>query len=175
MTTSRRHVAVIPGHGTVGTRRRRHLSQPRRRGLRRPATRLVLHAGRAGEATELLRNIKASSLGDHGAQPAGSPEAKGWVEGTDTAGGFMVAPSILPAYLPALRASSPLRFRCNVVDVRSNEVWLVIEGNTITVEFVAEAGTKPDSDQESGLLGTRQRGGADAAPPRAAGWASKSA
>jgi hypothetical protein len=36
--TSRRHVAVIPGHGTVGTRRRRHLSQPRRRGRRRPAT-----------------------------------------------------------------------------------------------------------------------------------------
>ena len=33
---TRRHVAVIPGHGTVGTRRRRHLSQPRRRGLRSP-------------------------------------------------------------------------------------------------------------------------------------------
>jgi HK97 family phage major capsid protein len=57
----------------------------------------------------------------------------------------MVQPTILPGYLPALRAASPLRFRCNNVDVRSNEVWLVVEGDSVTVELVAEAATKPDS------------------------------
>ena len=57
----------------------------------------------------------------------------------------MVSPQVLPGYLPALRASSPLRFRCNNVSVSSNEVWLVVEGNSVTVEFVPEAGTKPDS------------------------------
>ena len=98
-----------------------------------------------GEATEFLRNVKASALGDHGAHARLLAESKGWIEGTDASGGFMVSPTVLPGYLPALRASSPLRFRCNNVSVSSNEVWLVAEGDSITVEFVPEAGTKPDS------------------------------
>jgi hypothetical protein len=51
----------------------------------------------SGEATELLRGIKASALGDHGAYARLLGEQKGWIEGTDSAGGFMVRPTVLAA------------------------------------------------------------------------------
>ncbi len=101
-------------------------------------------AAESADAAGFLRNLKASSLGDHGAFQR-LLETKGWVEGTDSAGGYLVNPQILPGYLPALRASSPLRSRFTTVNVSSNEVWVTLEGNSVSVAHVAEAGTKPDS------------------------------
>ena len=97
-----------------------------------------------GDATGFLRNLKAASLGDHGAY-AQMVELKGWIEGTDASGGYLVNPEVLPGYLPALRANSPLRNRFTNVNVSSSEVWVTLEGNSITVAHVAEAGVKPDS------------------------------
>lgn len=93
---------------------------------------------------ELLRDIRAARLGDPSAfrRVSGS---KNWAESPDSAGGFLVAAEQLPGYIPARRAASPLRERFSNFDVRSNEVWIVTEGNSVTVQHVAEAATKPDS------------------------------
>ena len=61
----------------------------------------------------------------------------------------------LPAGAPGeLPAAVPLQQRL----VSSNEVWLVVEGNSVTVEFVAEAGTKPDSTGTSRRRSRRSQG-----------------
>jgi HK97 family phage major capsid protein len=70
---------------------------------------------------------------------------KGWVEGTPSAGGYLVAPEQLPGYLEKRRASAPLRDRCTQRTVTSDEVWVVTEENTVTVQHVAEAATIPTS------------------------------
>ena len=98
----------------------------------------------SADAAGFLRNLKATALGDHGAFQR-LLQTKGWVEGTDSAGGYLVNPQILPGYLPALRASSPLRSRFTNVNVNSNEVWVTLEGSSVSVQHVAEAGVKPDS------------------------------
>jgi len=100
------------------------------------------------EALNLFRNLKASALGDHEAyrrMVGGAGEVKGWVEGTDTAGGYLVNPAIVPGYLEALRANSPLRNRFTNVSVNSNEVWVTLENGTVTVQHLAEAAVKPDT------------------------------
>jgi HK97 family phage major capsid protein len=92
---------------------------------------------------ELLRAIKAARRGDPDAfRRIG---AKAWTEGSDAAGGFLVPPEQLPGFLEARRASSPLRELCAHHSVTSNEVWIVTEGNTVTVSHVAEGATKPDT------------------------------
>jgi len=101
-------------------------------------------SGESADAAGFLRNLKATALGDHGAFQR-LLQTKGWVEGTDSAGGYLVNPAILPGYLPALRASSPLRSRFTNVNVNSNEVWVTLEGSSVSVQHVAEAGVKPDS------------------------------
>ena len=101
-------------------------------------------AADSADAATFLRNLKASSLGDHGAFQR-LLQTKGWVEGTDASGGYLVNPQILPGFLSALRANSPLRSRFTNVNVNSNEVWVTLEGNSVSVQHVAEAGVKPDS------------------------------
>ncbi len=101
-------------------------------------------AADSADAAGFLRHLKGASLGDHSAfgRLLGM---KGWIEGTDASGGYLVNPAVLPGYLPALRASSPLRSRFTNVNVSSNEVWVTLEGNSVSVAHVAEAGVKPDS------------------------------
>jgi HK97 family phage major capsid protein len=96
---------------------------------------------RTGNA--FLQDVKAARRGDP--QANARLEEKGWVEGTPGSGGFFVSPQVLPGYLESRRASSPLRDRCATFVVDSDEVWVVVEGNTVTVQHVAEAATKPDS------------------------------
>lgn len=70
---------------------------------------------------------------------------KAWVEGVDGSGGYLVGPELLPGYVEARRASSPLRERCATFEVGSNEVWTVLEGNSVQAVHTAEAATKLDS------------------------------
>jgi HK97 family phage major capsid protein len=105
-----------------------------------PRSRVWPESGRKapGDGTSLLRAVTAAKLGDPDA-------AKGWVEGIDASGGYLVKPEQLPGYVEVRRAASPLRDRCTVFDVKTNEVWVVTEGNTVTVQHLAEAATKPDT------------------------------
>jgi HK97 family phage major capsid protein len=99
-------------------------------------------AGAEGSGVEVLRDIRAARRGDPDAHRR---LTKGWVEGTPASGGFLVNPEILPGYIEARRAASPLRERCATFDVSSDEVWVVTEGDSITVAHVAEGATKPDT------------------------------
>lgn len=92
---------------------------------------------------DLLRDVKAARAGDSRAH--GNLEQKGWVVGVDASGGYLVQPEQLQGYIEARTAAAPLRARCTEFAVESNEVWVVIEGDTVTVSHVAEAATKPDS------------------------------
>ena len=99
----------------------------------------------AEEGTELLRAVKGAQLGDPESHRRLFAEGKGWVEGTDASGGYLVKPEQLPGYIAARRAASPLRERCSIFRARSHEVWVVTEGNSITVAHTAEAATKTTS------------------------------
>jgi HK97 family phage major capsid protein len=98
---------------------------------------------KAESGVGFLRQVKAARRGDPRAHEALT--AKAWLGSTDSAGGLLVPPQQLPGYLEARRAASPLRERCAHFDVTSNEVWVVTEGNTVTVTHVAEGATKPDT------------------------------
>jgi HK97 family phage major capsid protein len=116
----------------------------RRRGIDTTHWRVEPRTSTTGGGLAFLRDVRAARLGDPSAFRRVSG-AKGWVEGSDSAGGFLVPAQQLPGYLPARRAASPLRERCAHFDVQSNEIWIVTEGNSVTVQHVAEAATKPDS------------------------------
>lgn len=89
-----------------------------------------------------VKTLIHASFGDAAAQDR---MRKGWVEGVDSAGGYMVETARLPGYIAARRGAAPLRDRVAVRQVESNEVLVVVEGNTITVEWTPEATTKPAS------------------------------
>ncbi len=95
------------------------------------------------QAADLLRSVKAAKGGDPEAHK--DLQTKGWIEGTTTAGGFLVNPTILPGFLETRRATSPLRERCAQFGVDTDEIWLATKGNTVTVSHLAEGATKPDS------------------------------
>jgi len=92
---------------------------------------------------ELLRGVRAARAGD--TRAIQNLSTKGWVEGTDASGGYLVAPEQLGGYVETRRATAPLRERCQSHDVRSTEVWIVTEGTTVTVAHVAESATKPNT------------------------------
>ncbi len=92
--------------------------------------------------SETIRDLAAAAQGDLRAKER---LAKGWVEGTPGAGGYLVDPTILPGYIEAARAGAPLEARVASHPVESDEVWVTLEGNTVTVAHVAEAATKPDT------------------------------
>lgn len=99
-------------------------------------------AGTIGDrprGAEFLRDVRAARLGDHRAHDR---IAKAWQEGSDAAGGFLVQEEQLPGYFAARRASSPLRERCTQYDVSADTVWVVTEGNTVSVQHTAESATK---------------------------------
>lgn len=116
----------------------------------------------ASTGIELLRDVRAARLGDPSAFRRVSNGTKGWVEGSDAAGGFLVSPDQLSGYIPARRAASPLRERCAQFDVVSNEVWIVTEGNSVTVQHVGEGVT---SCPVSGVSGSRCRRRSRHCPP----------
>jgi HK97 family phage major capsid protein len=95
---------------------------------------------RSGAA--FLRDIAAARFGDG---RAAARLSKAWVEGTPGAGGFLVNPQTLPSYVAAMRASAPLRARCTQIDARSDEVWIVCEGDSVEVTHTAEGATKLDT------------------------------
>jgi HK97 family phage major capsid protein len=99
---------------------------------------------------DFLRDVRAARRGDADAfaRLRGGGHSKGWTEntgGSGTSGGFLTAPDVLPGYVEARRAASPLRELCANFDVGSDEVWVTVENGTVTVQHVAEAATKPDT------------------------------
>jgi HK97 family phage major capsid protein len=101
-----------------------------------------LGGGGSRDGGEFIRDLAAAARGDF---KAADRLAKGWVEGTPGAGGYLVDPTILPGYLAAARAGAPLEVRVASYAVDSDEVWVTLEGNTVTVTHVAEGATKPDT------------------------------
>lgn len=99
--------------------------------------------GGSRDGAEFIREVAAVARGDGRAFERLA--SKGWVEGTPGAGGFLVDPTILPGYLEAARAGAPLEDRVASYAVDSDEVWVTVEGNTVTVLHVAEGVTKPDT------------------------------
>lgn len=97
--------------------------------------------GQSPEGVEFLRSVKAARQGN----PDAFRSLKAWNETTDAQGGFMVAPTMLAFYVEQRRASSPLRERCSEFNVGTNEVWVLTEGNAVTVQHLPESGTKPNS------------------------------
>lgn len=93
----------------------------------------------------VLRSIKAARRGDASEFARLTRDDKAWSEGVDSAGGFLVRPEQLDGYVETMRAAAPLRERCSRFEVNSNEVWIVLEGNPVVVEHVAEGATKPDA------------------------------
>ena len=98
--------------------------------------------GGSRDGGEFIRELAAGACGDIKALER---LAKGWVEGTPGAGGYLVDPTILPGYIEAARAGSPLEERVASYPVESDEVWVTLEGETVTVTHVAEGATKPDT------------------------------
>ena len=125
---------IVDASGEVSER----ASQDRLR-VAQPSARM---GGGTASGASFLADIKATRRGD---PRAFERVGKAWLEGTGSTGGFLVSPEQLPGYVEARRATSPLRLRCQTVQVSSDEVWVVTEGNTVTVAHVAEAATKPDS------------------------------
>lgn len=98
--------------------------------------------GGSRDGAEFIREVAAVARGD---VRAFDRLSKAWLEGTPGAGGFLVDPTILPGYLEAARAGAPLEDRVSSFAVDSDEVWITLEGNTVTVTHVAEGATKPDT------------------------------
>ncbi len=126
---SREYVAELAKGHTAA-----RVAEPRRYGS----------GGHNATGVGFLREVKSARLGDPSAYGR-LTSGKAWVEGTDTAGGFLVGPEQLPGYIEARRAASPLRERCSTFDVRSNEVWVVTEDGSVQVAHTAEAATKLDT------------------------------
>lgn len=91
---------------------------------------------------DFLRTVRAAKSGDGRAFEA---LTKGWAEGSDASGGFLVPPEQLPGYVEARRADGPLRERCASFDARTNEVFVVVEDGSLSVEHVPEGATKPNT------------------------------
>jgi HK97 family phage major capsid protein len=89
--------------------------------------------------SDFLRDVARARFGDG---RAASRLQKAWIEATPASGGFLVSPQVLPGYVEAMKASAPLRVRCTQIDARSNEVWIVTEGDSIEVAFTAESVAK---------------------------------
>jgi HK97 family phage major capsid protein len=91
---------------------------------------------------QFLLDVRSARFGDG---RAAARLHKAWVGGTPSAGGFLVSPEVLPGYVQAMRAAAPLRSRCAEFAVSSNEVWVVVEGDSIEVVHTGEGVTKFDS------------------------------
>jgi HK97 family phage major capsid protein len=92
---------------------------------------------------DFLRAVYAARRGDPNA--LADMGRKGWTGGSDPTGGYFISPDTLPGYLAKRNAAAPLRALCTEFPTESDEVRIILEGNTVTVEMVPEAGTKPDS------------------------------
>jgi HK97 family phage major capsid protein len=92
---------------------------------------------------DFLRAVHAARRGDPSALAELS--RKGWTGGSDPTGGYFINPDILPGYIAKRNAAAPLRVLCREFNASSDEVRIILEGTTVTVSMVPEAGTKPDS------------------------------
>jgi HK97 family phage major capsid protein len=103
-----------------------------------------LRGGGSMTGREFLLAVKAARQGDPDANRRLASH-KVWTEGTDSAGGFLVSPEVLPGIVAARRAAAPLLDRVTTFNVTSNEVIVTKEGDPVEVEWTGEGVTKPVS------------------------------
>ena len=104
--------------------------------------RTVTEHGATGElGGTFLSDLRAWGRGDSGAFGRLAREAK-----SITGGELLIAPSVLPGYLPAATASAPMRFLGSQHEVIGRELHVLREGDSIVAQWRAEGMTKPLSD-----------------------------
>lgn len=94
--------------------------------------------------------VKNANRGDQKAVEALGQKAM--VQGTDSAGGYLVTPEILNRILRIRKEASPLRSLIPTVRINSDQLDIRTEAGGLTAGWVAELASKPTADMSFGSL-----------------------
>lgn len=103
-----------------------------------------------GEAS-FFADVRAANRGNSKAQSR-LTDAKAMVEGTDSAGGYLVTPEISRELIQLRVANAPLRGIMSSVSVNGDTLQIASQTGGMTAGWVAELATKPQADMTFGQI-----------------------
>lgn len=98
-------------------------------------------------------DIRSARRGDHAAQER-LLKGKAMTEGTDSAGGYLVAPEISSELITLREQGAVVRSLCSKVNVQSDTVQIASVTGGLTAGWVAELAAKPSADMTFGQIST---------------------